>query len=93
MRQADATSPADNANVATKAPPPLVKRSACADHAGGKIKSATKKTTHAQEVSKAPLKFHLQAATKKTNRYSSRNRLWGPPVAITTSEMMSVSVA
>jgi hypothetical protein len=74
-RHADETRLADKAIRATKELPPLIKCGARPDHEEGRVKFENKKTVHAKEVRRAPLKPHLHAAARSTTRYSPRKGL------------------
>jgi len=67
-RLADETKLADKAIVATKELPSLIKFGPLPDHEKGRVKCEKKKTMHAQEVRRAPLKPHLHAAARSTKR-------------------------
>jgi hypothetical protein len=65
---ANKTRLADKAIMARKVLFPLIQWDERWDHEEGVVKSENKKTMHAQEVRRAPLKPHLHAAARSTNR-------------------------
>src|ERR1019366_3023586 len=67
-KHANETRLADRAIMAIKESVPLIKRGTSPDHEKGIIRPENKKIMHTQEVKRAPLKPHLHAAARTTNK-------------------------